>query len=420
MKVVTREKFQDRQNRNYNGSTFTLADFGLGASGPDDFFVKDTRFGPTLNLPALKSFFDTNPDRFIADTLTTQQNSLEQDFEAGEDVYAGYAMLGVDFSKWNLLAGARLENTRGEYLANELLFAGGAFTGRTNPARGTTNYTDVMPGVHVNIHPRQNVTFRFALTNTIGRPSYAQLAPIRVFDDILNEDGTFTGSLSSGNSDLKPYRSTNIDASFEYYLKDGIVSVAPFHKHIRNPIYTRSFVETNTVQNGRRYDRFGFTQPENADHGRITGVELAFQTTLPMLPSPFDGLGLNFNYTFVDSSVTVFGREQDDLPFFGQSDRVGNVAVLYQKYGIEAQVSASYTSPMLGSLAGSLEGDNYADSYLPVDAKVSYAVSRHFRPFVELRNLNDEPRLRYAGSRDRRVAHEIYSWTVYAGIDWSR
>ena len=420
VKVVTRDKFQDRQNRNYNGSTFTLADFGLGASGPDDFFVNDTRFGPTLNLPALKSFFDTNPDRFIADTLTTQQNSLEQDFEAGEDVYAGYAMLGVDFSKWNLLAGARLENTRGEYLANELLFAGGAFTGRTNPARGTTNYTDVMPGVHVNIHPRQDVTFRFALTNTIGRPSYAQLAPIRVFDDILNEDGTFTGSLSSGNSDLKPYRSTNIDASFEYYLKNGIVSVAPFHKHIRNPIYTRSFVETNTVQNGRRYDRFGFTQPENADQGRITGVELAFQTTLPMLPSPFDGLGLNFNYTFVDSSVTVFGREQDDLPFFGQSDRVGNVAVLYQKYGIEAQVSASYTSPMLGSLAGSLEGDNYADSYLPVDAKVSYAVSRHFRPFVELRNLNDEPRLRYAGSRDRRVAHEIYSWTVYAGIDWSR
>ena len=420
VKVVTRDKFQDRENRNYNGSTFTLADFGLGASGPDDFFVNDTRFGPTLNLPALKSFFETNPDKFIADTLTTQQNSLEQDFEAGEDVYAGYAMLGVDFSKWNLLAGARLENTRGEYLANELLFAAGAFTGRTNPARGTTNYTDVMPGVHVNIHPRRNVTLRFAVTNTIGRPSYAQLAPIRVFDDILNEDGTFTGSLSSGNSDLKPYRSTNLDASFEYYLKNGIVSVAPFHKHIRNPIYTRSFVETNTVQNGRRYDRFGFTQPENADRGRITGVELAFQTTLPMLPSPFDGIGLNFNYTFVDSSVTVFGREQDDLPFFGQSDRVGNIAVLYQKYGIEAQVSASYTSPMLGSLAGSLEGDNYADGYLPVDAKVSYAVSRHFRPFVELRNLNDEPRLRYAGSRDRRVAHEIYSWTVYAGIDWSR
>jgi len=94
--------------------------------------------------------------------------------------------------------------------------------------------------------------------------------------------------------------------------------------------------------------------------------------------------------------------------------------VLYQKSGIEAQVSASYTSPMLGSLGADLDGDNYADSYLPVDAKISYAVNRHFRPFVEVRNLNDEPRLRYAGTRDRRVAHEIYSWTLYAGMDWSR
>ena len=420
VKVITRDKYQNRENRNYLGSTFTLADFGLGATGPNDFFEDNFRFGPTLNLDALKAFVDSNPGRFVADTVTTQQNSLEQDFDAGEDVYAGYLMAGIDFSTWNLLAGARVENTQGAYSAHELLFAGGAFTGRTNPARGTTGYTDVLPGVHINILPKQNVTLRFAWTNTIGRPSYAQLAPIRVLDDIQNEDGTFTGSLSSGNPDLEPYRSMNVDASFEYYLKNGLISVAPFYKRIRNPIYSRSFVESGTVLNGRTYDRFGFTRPENADRGRITGVELSLQTSLPMLPSPFDGLGLNFNYTFVDSSVTVFGREEDDLPFFGQSDRVGNVAVLYQKYGIEAQVSASYTSATLGSLGLNLDSDNYADSYLPIDAKASYAISPHFKPFIEVRNLNNEPRLRYAGSTERRVAHEIYSWTLYAGIDWSR
>jgi hypothetical protein len=88
-----------------------------------------------LNLPALQAFFQDNPGRFIPDALSTQQNSLEQDFEAGEDVFAGYLMVGVDFSKWNLLAGARAR-TRRAILANELLFADGDFTGRTNPARG--------------------------------------------------------------------------------------------------------------------------------------------------------------------------------------------------------------------------------------------------------------------------------------------
>ena len=39
-KVVTRDKLQDRTNDNYNAGAqpFTLADFGLGGTGPDDFF----------------------------------------------------------------------------------------------------------------------------------------------------------------------------------------------------------------------------------------------------------------------------------------------------------------------------------------------------------------------------------------------
>jgi hypothetical protein len=41
-----------------------------------------------------------------------------------------------------------------------------------------------------------------------------------------------------------------------------------------------------------------------------------------------------------------------------------------------------------------------------------------FRGFVEGRNLNDAPRIRYAAIPERRTAHEIYSRDFYAGIDW--
>ena len=37
--------------------------------------------------------------------------------------------------------------------------------------------------------------------------------------------------------------------------------------------------------------------PENADEGHIAGVELNFQTYFTRLPAPFDGLGVNVNYT---------------------------------------------------------------------------------------------------------------------------
>jgi TonB-dependent receptor len=208
----------------------------------------------------------------------------------------------------------------------------------------------------------------------------------------------------------------NVDLSVEYYLPSGIISVAPFYKRIENPIFTRATVQDNVTIDGRFYERLSTSQPENAERGHVAGVELNYQNFFTFLPSPLDGFGVNLNYTFGDSSVTVFGRD-DDLPFFKQSDRVGNAALIYEKYGVTGQIAVSYTSPNLGSLAG-VGFDNYADSYTTLDAKLSVPLSRRLRGFVDLRNLNDEARLRYSGAPERRTSYEIYSWNVNAGFDW--
>ena len=236
-----------------------------------------------------------------------------------------------------------------------------------------------------------------------------------MLDEIQETDGSWVGSLSTGNAGLKPYESTNVDLSFEFYMPSGLISVAPFYKRIDNPIYDRSTVEQNVVRNGRTFARFGFARPENAEHGHIAGIEFAYQNVFTRLPSPFDGLGANINYTWTDSSVTVFGRTEDDLPFFQQSNHVGNLAVLYRKYGVEAQLAVSFQGPALGSIGADAASDNYSDFYMPVDAKVSVPVSRRFRAFLELRNLTDEARRRFAGVSDRRVHHEIYARDIYAG-----
>jgi TonB-dependent receptor len=418
-KVVTRDKLQDRTNENYNvgSQPFTLADSGLGGSGPDDFFQGDFRFGPTLNLTGLQDFFEANPSRFVFDAVSTAQNSVEQDFTADESVIATYGMFKIDFNRWNLMAGVRLEATNADYAANELIFSGGAYTGRTVPATGSTDYVDVLPGVHLTFMPRSNVTMRAAWTNTLGRPAYADLAPISILDEVQESDGSYVGSLSTGNSELDPYESMNVDFSFEFYTPSGMIAIAPFYKRIDNPIYDRSVTENNVVYNGRTYARFGLTRPENAEHGHIAGVEMNYQTIFTGLPSPFDGLGTNVNYTWTDSSVTIFGRESA-LPFFKQSDQIGNAALLYRKYGIEGQLSLSFQGPSLLSVGANADADVFSDWYTPLDAKVSFPVTRILRMFFEARNLNDEPRIRYAGVSSRRTAHEIYSRDFYAGIDW--
>jgi TonB-dependent receptor len=418
-KIVNRDKMQDRTNDNYNATSpaFKLSDFGVGGTGPDDFFRGTFRFGPTLNLPGLKAFFRDNPQSFVRDDLTTQQNCLDQDFTASETVYAGYGMVSIDFSETNLMFGVRVESTQGEYFANELVFEDGTFTGRVNPASGTTDYTDVLPGVHLTFLPNRRVAVRVAWTNTLGRPAYADLAPIRVLDEIQETDGSYVASLSEGNSTLKPYEAMNFDVSLEYYLPSGLLAVAPFYKRITNPIYDRSTIEHDVVYNNRLYETFSIGRPENADNGHIVGVELNYQQTYTALPSPFDGIGANFNYTWTDSAVTVFERS-DELPFFKQSEQVGNAAVLYTKYGIEAQLSMSFESPMLRAVGLAADSDNYGDWYNRADLKVSFPLVRFVRGVFEARNLNDAVRRRYAGISDRRVHEEIYGRDIFAGIDW--
>jgi TonB-dependent receptor len=416
-KFVARDKTQDRTNRNYTGAGFTLADFGLGGQGPTDFFEGHASFGPTLNLGGLKQFFDTRPSFFTFDPLATQADSATQDFQADERVAAGFLMGQLDFDRWNLLAGVRLEHTSGDYHANELLYRGGAFTGATRPASGETSYTDVLPGVHVNIFPRRNLTVRLAWTNALGRPAYSQLAPLRVLDDILNENGTYTGGLSSGNSALKPYESMNVDASIEYYLGSGLFAVAPFYKRIDNPIYGLSYFETDVTYNDRFYERLSYLQPTNADAGRIAGIEFSYQNYFSFLPAPWDGFGVNLNYTRTDSSVTLFSRD-DELPFFKQSNHIGNVAALFEKFGVAAQVSMSFNSPSLEGVGVEATGDVYDDWYRVWDVKVSAPIAGGLRGLVELSNFNDQHRLSYAGTPDRRTADERYSWSLYAGIDW--
>ena len=417
-KVVTRDKRQNRDNRNYNsGPAFTLAEFGLGGPDPSGFFNGTRRFGPTLNLPAIQQFFASNPSRFVLDPVATQSDSLVQDFTADERVTAGYLMRTFAFSRWTLLAGVRLEHTQGDYAANELLLSGGTFTGNIRPAVGSTSYTDVLPGVHVNFVPRANLKIRGAITKTLGRPAYASLAPIKALDDLEVTPGVYAGSLSLGNPDLKPYRSINADASVEYYLGSGHIAIAPFYKRIDNAIYGRSFVETGVMYETRFYSTLGFSQPQNAETGHVAGVELTYQNYFARLPGALNGFGVNFNYTLTDSSVTVFGRP-DLLPFFKQSKHSGTVALLYEKFGVASQLSLSFNSPSLGTVGANADSDNYGDTYRVVDFKISAPVTRGLRALVEAGNLNDEHRRRYAGIPGRRTQDEVYSWNLVVGLDW--
>lgn len=424
-KAVSRDKEDDRTNRNYlpaSGAGFTLGEAGLAGPEVENYFDGLFRFGSTLNMPAIESFFAANPERFVLDELASLQDSTADDFEASEDVFAGYAMVELPIAaRWTLLAGVRLEHTSADYAANELLFDDGDFTGDIRRVSGGRDCTHVLPGLHLVWRPRTNVALRIAWTNTIGRPNYAHLAPRRELDAIESEPGSgvYLGSLSSGNPELDPYESMNFDVSAEYYLPNaGILSAGFFHKEIDNPIYELETFETDVTIDGRRYSQLSTSAPANADEGRITGVELAYQQPFTFLPAPFDGFGISANMTFVDSSVRLFTRN-DKLPFVAQADTLANVALYYEKHGWEVRIAYSHTDDYLDGVGADPERDIYIRGREVIDAKISYRISPRFRVFAEFLNLDSEPLREFTGVPARENDFELYEWKARFGVSFN-
>lgn len=418
-KYFESEKHQDRTNTNYvlapgAANRFTLAAPGLADAGPTDFHDGRYNFGPLVNLAAMQAYFVANPNRFAFDAASTASNSISADFDATEEVTSTYAMLQVDVTpRSSVLGGLRIEHTDATYSANQLR------NGVYSPITLGNDYTQVMPGLHYNFRPNNRWVLRAAWTNTYGRANYTQLAPRNVVEDDEVAPGVFRGSLSAGNPELQPFESMNFDVSVEYYMpKNGVVSVGAFHKRIDNPVYNSSFTLTNTSFQGRNYEELNVSRPENAEEGKITGVEFNWQMFFSDLPSPFDGFGVNFNYTITDSSATIFGRAEK-LPFFKQSDEIGNIALLYEKYGLELRLAYSFNSDSLLSAGGNANGDVYRAKRDVFDAKASYRLRPGLRLFAEFTNINEAPLSSYQAIPTRVRGYEIYSWNANVGITWN-
>jgi outer membrane receptor protein involved in Fe transport len=134
-----------------------------------------------------------------------------------------------------------------------------------------------------------------------------------------------------------------------------------------------------------------------------------------MLPSPFDGLGVQVGYTYSDSEADVFGRE---VPFFLQSEHVGNIALYYEKSGFELRLGYTYRSEYLDSVAEEAFQDLYVDAHGQLDFKTSFEFSDHFTVYLQVQNINDEPLRYFSGDESRLAENEIYSWNALAGFQF--
>ena len=192
--------------------------------------------------------------------------------------------------------------------------------GASTPITTTNKYDMFLPSFNAKLGLNDDMLLRFAYSKSISRPDFGlqraffTLAPNFGADDprtVETEEtpsgfraGTgFQGFTSSGgNPFLNPIVADQFDVAFEWYFADvGSITVTAFYKEIDDIVLTGQG-DLTFSNNGVTRDDVFTRQPTNSDDtGKIKGFEIAYQQFYDFLPSPFDGIGVQASYTFIDS-----------------------------------------------------------------------------------------------------------------------
>ncbi len=297
-------------------------------------------------------------------------------------------------------------------------------------------YHNWLPAADFDMAPIKNVKFRASYSQTITRPDYTSMqggtslaSPIRI--------GGSTAS--SGNPNLLPYKSVNIDLSSEwYYAPTSYISVGYFHKVVKNFIAqtqlnqtefgltnaaagahaseARTALGTNaTAQQLMDYiaQRYPSTAIKDST-GVVTGIIgqasdplVNFVTTLPTNSAQQDtihgwefaiqhnfwqtGFGAIVNYTVVKSDHNYDNTLNHTITQFAVpgASNSANAVLYYDKHGLQARVAYNWRAEFL---AGYGVDPYYINSYGQYDVSASYEIHKGFTVFAEGINITNADR----------------------------
>lgn len=410
VKYAHTAKTNARDFQQYSGTGFTLADTGP-ITTPDTIYEGRYALGPRVSYNNAVAYMKANPAKFTLNAAASLANNLVNDYDAAEELWSSYAMADLHFGKWMVIPGVRVEAIKGDYKAKTIR----ATSTVNDPFNtfGSFDDTDIFPGLNLRYDVNRDLVLRAAATTSIGRPNYADLAPF------ASIDASGTGSVGLGNPNLKALKSTNFDGSVEYYLpSQGILAVAVFHKKIDHPIY--SAIRTPTAAEQVLYGvgpAAAVTQSINVDEAELSGIEFNAQAQLTFLPAFLDGLGVSANWTAIDAHANGAPGRTGDVPLALQSDQVGTVQMLYEKYGVTARLAWSWRSKYLLALGGTAAADQWVDAYNSFDARIAYTIpNKTATVFLEGSNIDDEPYRIWVGNERQVIENERYGATWRAGL----
>ena len=266
------------------------------------------------------------------------------------------------------------------------------------PIDNRTSENNFLPSAAAVIGWRENLQSHLSVGKTITRPDFASLNPaLSLIPPTVNAPGTG----SSGNAELRPTKSVNIDATLEYYFdKNGFAQVALFHRDIDGYLQN---MESSEVIGGQTYR---VTRPQNSGSGTLRGAEFGVQKFFDFLPEPWRGFGAQFNYTWTDGDnetlLSPTSTEYRQTALTGVAKKSYNAVLLYEGHGITGRLTATHRGDFVEQIAEPRFGqDRIVKASTFVDLSLSYALTKNISIMFDAINITKEKYESYLGSEIR-------------------
>ncbi|MFC5743331.1 TonB-dependent receptor [Dyella tabacisoli] len=354
-----------------DGST-TLAQLagGLTPSGFLDGLTasQDMRQWTTISPGALRSFVDSLPG------ASTPRLSQSGTFGINEHNRAAYLQANFSGNQYRGNIGVRYVHTR-DGITGYNFIGNGAYAS----VDVANSYNDWLPSFNFAYDLRDDLTLRFAAAKVIARPRYQDMSPYVATDDR-------TLYASSGNPGLKPYKSTNYDASAEWYFTpSSLLSAELFFRNISQYVLSlnRDLPLYNLTEH--RTDIYHVNLPVNAGNAKVKGISLTYQGDLGA------GFGVAANYTYSGADTT----NGYNLPY--NSKNAYNLTPYFEQGAWSARVNLGWRSAYFTSI-GHLNARQMTDSFTELDASVGYQINKNLRVSLDATNLLDETYYSYDGT----------------------
>jgi len=386
-------------------------------------YAQDGRGLLTIDPNAFQTQFQSLPGSALNQTNQTAFNN-QDNFTHQEKTFGAYSSVGIQTDEMSAEAGLHLDSTKQSTVGR--LLVNGAFQDMPT----SSSYAYVLPSGIVKWHATPALDVRAAASQTIGRPSYdsyAARSSVAFVNPSDQGNPNATGvSVTVGNPDLKPRRSTNLDLSLDWLTSKqygGLVSVAAFYKKIKDEIFNAA-TQGYTYQ-GVTYANAVVTRPVNSSGASIGGLELnGTVNSLAFIDPILNGFGASTNVALLRGRLDVplsAGGTRTVGNLVNQPDYTFNASAFYVKDGLETRLAFNRQGRALRAVFNDVAWqDLYWAPRNQLDLSATYAFEKGWSIFAQASNIT-KTRVTSVTGPDKNLLRDEYTvpTTFWIGLRYT-